>query len=176
VVARPPDGIDLERHRDAFASVARRAYRYVVLSAVLLLLGVALAGWVGQQPSRSIAEGPAVRLEVEAPSAVRGGLFFQGRFRIEARRAIQHATLVLDPAWQEQLSINTIEPSPVGEASREGRLALDFGAVQAGSVVVAYLQFQVNPAQWLVRRSQDVVLADGEVPLVRVDRTLTVYP
>jgi hypothetical protein len=173
-MANPPDGIDLERHRDAVA--ARSVFRWVTLTAVLALLTLALAGVFGQRPHTSVAEGAAARLEVDAPSAVRGGIFFQGRFRIEARRALEHATLILDRGWEEQLSINTIEPAPVAETSRDGRLALDFGAVRPGGVVVAYLQFQVNPAQRLARRSQDVVLADGDVPLTRVDRTLTVYP
>ena len=60
------------------------------------------------------------------------------------------------------MSINTIEPAPVAETSRDGRLALDFGAVRPGERGgPRYLQFQVNPAQGLARRSQDVVLADA---------------
>lgn len=174
-MASIPDGIDLARHRDG--SPKRLPFvRPAILLAIVAVLALGAANVFGQRETTSVAEGPSARLEVSAPTAVRGGLFFQGRFRIEAREPLEHATLVLDPAWQEQLSINTIEPSPVGESTRDGRLALDFGAIRAGGTVVAYLQFQVNPAQFFSRRSQDVTLADGGRELLRVDRTLRVFP
>jgi hypothetical protein len=114
-------------------------------------------------------------LEVSAPTAVRGGIYFQGRFTVEARQDIEKATLVLDSGWLESMHINTIEPAPVGESSRDGRLALDFGHLGPGDKLVAYLQFQVNPTN-LGRRSQDVELYDDTTLLVRVDRTVTVLP
>ena len=121
------------------------------------------------------ADATAATLSVEAPTRVRGGLFFQGRFTVEASQRLDHATLVLDEGWTEQLSVNTIAPAPEAEESRDGRLALDYGVLQAGERLVAYLQFQVNPAS-LGRRSQAVRLADGERVLVEVDRTITVFP
>jgi hypothetical protein len=147
---------------------------------VLLCLGalvaLGLGNVFGQRPTIDEADSGAARLEVSAPTALRGGLFYQGRFRIVARRPIEHATLVLDRGWQEQMSINTIEPSPIGEASRNGRLALDFGALRPGRTIVASLQFQVNPAQSFARRPQGVTLADGERPLLEIDRTVVIYP
>ncbi len=175
-MAPSPDGIDLARHRDDAVSHRVSAFRLVVLGVITALLALALANVFGQRPVTDVREGDDARLEVSAPTAVRGGLFFEGRFRIEARQPLEHATILLDPGWQEQLSINTIAPSPVEESSRDGRLALDFGAVRPGRELVAYIQFQVNPAQPPARRSQDVVLADGERELLRVDRTLTVLP
>jgi hypothetical protein len=175
-MADTPDGIELGRHRDNPWTLRDSFARYGVLLAVGGLLALGLANVFGQRERSDLAVGPAAQLEVSAPTRVRGGLFFQGRFRIHATRLIRHATLVLDPGWQEQLSINTIEPSPIGEASRDGRLALDFGALHPGDTVVARIQFQVNPAQFFVRRSQDVELADGEERLLSVDRTLTVFP
>ncbi|MEO5633720.1 hypothetical protein [Gaiella sp.] len=170
-----PDGLREDDHRD-YASRPRAVFRYGVLFALAVLAGLGLANAFGEKPARDRAESRVAGLEVTAPTRVRGGLFFQGRFRMEARTLIKHATLVLDPGWQEELSINTIEPSPIGEASRDGRLALDFGAIQPGHAVVAYVQFQVNPAQFLKRRSQGVALTDGEQPLLRIDRSLTVFP
>jgi hypothetical protein len=66
---------------------------------------------------------------------------------VDAKEEIDKATLVLDSGWTEQMQINTIEPSPVGEASRQGRLALDFGHLGPGDKLVVYLQFQVNPTK-----------------------------
>ena len=98
-----------------------------------------------------------------------------GRFRVTAAREIAHATLVLDKGWLESMHINTIEPAPVEEASRDGRLALDFGRVPAGETITAYLEFQVNPTN-VGHRSQTVELYDGEDLLARAERAVTIYP
>lgn len=171
----PPDGLNETDHRDDTRR-QRFVFRYGVLVFLTTLIVLGLANVFGQRPTENRAESRVARLEVTAPTRVRSGLFFQGRFRIEARTLIEHATLVLDPGWSEELSINTIVPSPIGETSRDGRLELDFGAIQPGRAVVAYMQFQVNPAQILTRRSQGVALADGEQRLLRIDRSLTVFP
>jgi hypothetical protein len=73
------------------------------------------------------------------------------------------------------MHINTIEPAPVGEASRDGKLALDLGHVGAGDKVVLYMQFQVNPTN-NGRRSQAVELYDDEELLTGVERDVTVWP
>ena len=110
-----------------------------------------------------------------APTALRGGLYYEGRFTIDAQREIEKAVLVFDGGWTEQTQINTIEPAPIGESSRDGRLALDFGHVPAGQKLVAWMQFQVNPTN-VGRKSQDVELYDDTTLLTRVDRTVTIYP
>ncbi|MGH3006986.1 MAG: hypothetical protein ACRDOS_14025 [Gaiellaceae bacterium] len=100
---------------------------------------------------------------MSAPERLRG-LFYQGRFTIESRRGIGDATLVLDEGWLESMHVNTIEPAPAQESSRDGRLALGFGEIPAGDSVVVYMQFQVNPTN-VGRRSQDVELYDGATRL-----------
>ena len=143
------------------------------LLALVLLAG--LLNVFGQRPTESLAATSAADLRVFAPGDIRGGLYYEGRFTVEAKEEIDHAILVLDGGWTEQMQINTIEPSPIGEASRDGRLALDFGHVNAGRKLVVFLQYQVNPTN-VGRRSQDVELYDDETLLAKVDRTLTVYP
>ena len=83
--------------------------------------------------------------------------------------------LVLDPDWLEDITLNTVEPSPVGEASRDGRIALELGRIPAGDEHRLYLHFQVNPTA-LGRRSQDVELYDGERLLLSVERDAIVWP
>ena len=56
---------------------------------------------------------------------------------------------MLGRGWQGQLSINTVEPSPISEANRDGRLVLDSGAVRTDRAV-GVLQFQI-PAQSFAR-------------------------
>jgi hypothetical protein len=73
------------------------------------------------------------------------------------------------------MHVNTIEPAPVEELGRDGRLALSFGPVAAGETATVYLQLQVNPTN-VGRRSQDVELRDGDRLLARVDRDVTILP
>ena len=100
---------------------------------------------------------------------------YESRFTIEARRELENATVVLDPGWLEGMTLNTLEPGPIGEASRNGRLALELGHLAAGARHLFFLQFQVNPTN-VGRRSQDVELHDGETLLLHIDRTVTVFP
>ena len=169
-----PDHLTYVKNRDR-SEVLELAARRIFFGALTVLIVLALLNVFGQRPKTSVAESPVADLEVFAPTAVRGGIYYEGRFTVDAREAIDNATLVLDGGWTEQLQINTIEPSPVGESSRDGRLALDFGHVAAGRKLVVYLQYQVNPTN-VGRRSQDVELHDGETLLAEVDRTLSVFP
>jgi hypothetical protein len=173
-VADLPDHLTYKKNRDR-SEVIELTARRVFFGALTLLALVALLNVFGQRPTTTIADSPVAELEVFAPTALRGGIYYEGRFTIRAHEAIDNATLVLDGGWTEQLQINTIEPSPVGESSRGGRLALDFGHVDAGDKLVVFLQYQVNPTN-VGRRSQDVELHDGETLLAEADRTLTVFP
>jgi hypothetical protein len=173
-VAAAPDRLTLVEHRDA-AHRGETWSRRVLFSSIAALAAVALLNVFGQHPTSSTASGGGATLEVSAPTDLRGGLFYMGRFRMTADEDVESATIVLDRGWLESMHINTIEPSPVGEASRDGRLALDFGHLPAGETITAYLQFQVNPTT-VGRRSQDVGFYDGERLLARTDRVVTIYP
>jgi len=173
-VADLPEHLDLARHRD-HAGTAEIVARRVVFASLTALAIAALLTAFGQSPQHSIAAGERAELDVSAPSRLRGGLFFQGRFTIEARGAVENATLVLARGWLESMHINTIEPAPTEEASRDGNLALSFGPLAAGDRFVVYMQFQVNPTN-VGRRSADVELYDGDDLLVRADRAITVFP
>jgi hypothetical protein len=169
-----PELLDPGRHRDTSARIELAARR-LLFTLLTLVAVVALLGLFGQEPSASTGVGEAAELDVSAPPRVRGGLFFQGRFTVEAREDVENATLVLAEGWLENMHVNTIEPAPTEEASRDGRLALSFGPVPAGERLVVYMQFQVNPTN-VGRRSADVALYDGGNLLARVDRTISVFP
>jgi hypothetical protein len=173
-VADIPDQLVLKiaRDREGKRDVVARRFLF---SGLLFVLGLGLFNLFGQRPSTTVAEADAVRIEVYAPERVRGGLFYEARFRIDARREVEEATLVLDPGWVEGITINTVEPAPVGEASRDGRLAFDLGRIPAGQKHVFFLQLQVNPTN-VGHRSQDVRLYDGEELLATIDRSITVFP
>lgn len=173
-MAEVPDELVLKVARDR---EGRRdvAFRRVALGALVIVLGLGLFNLFGQRPSTSTADSDAARLELYAPERVRGGLFYEARFRIDAKQEVREATLVLDPGWAEGITINTVEPGPVGEASRDGRLAFELGRIPAGQKHVLFLQLQVNPTN-VGHRSQDVRLYDGERLLATIDRAITVFP
>ena len=170
-----PEQLTVKRHRDLVGRENRPYVRWALLTLLGLICLLGLLNVFGQRPQTHTAAADGVELEVYSPERVRSGLFFMSRFTIRAERELKSATLVLDPGWLEGITLNTLAPSPVGEASRDGKLAFDLGHVRAGTEHVFFLHFQVNPTE-VGRRPQDVELLDGETPLVHIDRTVTVYP
>lgn len=173
-MADVPDQLTLKISRDREGKrdvVIRRAS----VAAIGVLLALGLLNLFGQRPSTHTAGTDAATLEVYAPERVRSGLFYQARFTIEARQEVEEATLVLDPGWAEGITINTLAPGPVGEASRDGDLSFELGRVPAGQKHVFFLQLQVNPTN-VGHRPQDVRLYDGDELLATVDRSLTIFP
>jgi hypothetical protein len=173
-VADLPEHLDLGRHRDA-SWWSELGARWVVLGLLTAISLAALLNVFGQDPSTSSASGDSAELQVFAPEALRGGLFFQGRFTVVANDELQDVVLVLAPGWAENMHINTIEPAPTEETGRDGNLRLHFGQLGAGERLVVYMQFQVNPTN-VGRRSADVELYDGDRPITSVERTLTIFP
>jgi hypothetical protein len=174
-VASAPDQLTLKRHRDLVGRERKPYVRWVLLALIGLVLLLGLANVFGQRPHTDTAAADGVELEVYSPEHLRSGLFFMSRFTIRAEREIEAATLLLDPGWLEGITLNTLVPSPVGEANRAGRIALDLGRVPADTKHVFFLHFQVNPTE-VGRRSQDVELHDGETPLLHIARTVTIFP
>jgi hypothetical protein len=83
---------------------------------------------------------------------------------------------VLDPGWAEGMAINTIAPSPVGEASRNGRLAFELGHIAKGQSYILFMQFQVNATNVAWRRPQNVELDDGGKRILLLHHHVTIYP
>jgi hypothetical protein len=174
-VADIPDRIVLRQHRDLVGVGHWIWYRraLVALLAVFLLLGV--FNVFGQRPAGHTVDSKEASLELYAPSKVRGGVFFEGRFTITAHTDVKNAVLQLSPGWVEGMQINTIEPSPLGEASRNGDLLFTLGHIPAGQKFRLFMQFQVSATN-VGRRHADVTLYDGGRRLVRISREVTVYP
>jgi hypothetical protein len=174
-MADVPDGLTLRRHRDLAGRERRPLTRWALLAVIGLVVLLGLLNVFGQRPASSTAEGRAATLDVYSPKRVRSGLYFESRFHIRAIDEIRKATLVLDPGWLEGMTLNTVEPAPIGEASRDGKIAFELGRVPAGDDYLFFLHFQVNPTN-VGRRSTDVELYDGERLLLRIDRSVTVWP
>jgi hypothetical protein len=174
-VADTPDGIVLKRHRDLEGLHnliwVRRAFLALLVAIVLL----GLANVFGQRPGGTHVTSPAADLEVYAPARVRSGVLFEARFTIRARRDLKRPALLLSPGWGEGMSMNTVEPSPLGQGSRNGDFLFTLGHIPEGHVYRLFLQFQVNPTN-VGKRRQDVALYDGNTRLLTVHHSITVWP
>ena len=170
-----PAGLTMERHRDLQGRLQAPRIRRGLLALLAVVCILALFDVFGQRPSETRAAAATAELEVQVPSGVRGGLLYQGRFTVRALEELRDAQLVLSPSWADGITINTIEPGPIGEASRDGRLVFDLGHVPAGQRHVLYMDFQVNPTT-VSRRTLEVELADGDRQLVTIRRSFTIFP
>ena len=103
----------------ALARSRSPAFIAPILIAIALFLALGLGNAFGQRPQTNTKSADGVELEVYSPQRVRSGLYFMSRFTIRAERELEQATLVLDPGWLEGMTLNTLAPSPVGEASRD---------------------------------------------------------
>ena len=167
--------IVLRRDRDL---VGRRHEVWVRRSLFLLLPVIALLALgnaFGQRPETTVSEAQAARLELETPARIRSGLIFQARITIEARTRIARPVLVLNGAWLESMTTNTIEPSPSDERSVDGSPAFELQPIAAGRRYVLYLQFQVNPTN-VGRRKLTLTLFDGSRPITTLTQMRTVFP
>jgi hypothetical protein len=149
--------------------------RRVALALLVLVALLALANRFGQEPVTSAAAGPAASLTLRAPEHIRGGLFFESRVQVRAARSITRPRLVLGDGWLEGMQVNSIEPAPSSEASRDGRVVLSWNELAAGDVLVVWLQFEVDPTS-VGRRDYSIELDDGDARLARVARKITVLP
>ena len=88
--------------------------RRVLIVVVSLFLLAGLLNVFGQRPQTVHAASHAASLKLYAPTHVRGGLYSEARFTIDAHQDIKNAML--------EGTINIMAPSPLGEASRNGNL------------------------------------------------------
>ena len=174
-MAPAPDTIVLKRHRDLDGRQGGIWVRRAILTLLAAVPVLALFNVFGQRPQTTTAHGPTASLKLYAPAHLRGGLLYMARLRVQARQELKKATLVLDPGWAESITINTVEPSPVTEASRNGKLAFELGHIAAGDRYILFVEFQVNPTN-VGRRSQDVELTDGDTHLLTIHRRVTIFP
>jgi len=176
-VADVPDLLVLKRHRDVdYAGRHGPTIRRIVLGLISVVSILALFNAFGQRPSTTVASAPAATLKLYAPEHLRGGLLWSARFHIYAKQDLKKATLVLDTGWAESMSINTIEPSPVGEASKNGKLSFELGHIPQGESYILFLQIQVNATNVAWRRPQNVELDDGDKRILVLHHHVTIYP
>ena len=172
-----PDELTLKRHRDLDGFLRGGIwFRRGVITLITAFAVVGLFNVFGQRPHTARVVTPAAIVSVYAPTAVRGGDFMEARFHITAKRDIKKAILKLDPGWAEGMSMNTIEPVPIGQASDNGRLSFTLGHIPKGGSFILFVQFQVNPTNLAWHRPQNAELDDGSRVVAVIHRSITVFP
>lgn len=173
-MAEMPDQLDrrqhVERPRRVMEAWIRRAG--IALLSVFLLLG--LLDVFGQRPVEVAVSSKQATLTLSAPEAIRGGLIYEARFRIDALQALERPALVLDPGWFDGFTI-TVDPDPLGWTQREGRNIASYGRIPAGRNLTVRLHVQVNPTA-VGRRRQNVTLEDAGHRVLALEHTAFVYP
>jgi hypothetical protein len=158
-------------------AVARGAWaRRAIVALFAVAVALVLSNQIGQQPSDSRAAAAAATLSLSAPHTVRGGLLFQSRIEIRARRAIRAPQLVLERGWFEGIQVDSIEPDPSSQSGRPGgKVTLSFDQLDAGQSLTVWIQSQVDPTD-PGRRPAGVALTSGGATLASISRTITVLP
>jgi hypothetical protein len=170
-----PGSLTVKRNQDLSGRGRHPVYRRGLLALVGVLPVLALLNVFGQHPASSRADSPAASLRVTAPSRLRGGLLFQVRVEVTAHRSLGQPQVVMGRGWWEQMSVNSIEPQPSNESTRNGAVVLSYDRLEAAQSLVVWLYFQVNPTN-VGKRSEDIALYDGQQPLARIHRSVTVFP
>ena len=149
-MAQPPEYLTLAGNRDR-AGQREAPVRRVLVILVALVCLAGLLNVFGQHPETSEAAVPDASLKVYAASRVRGGLYYEARMTVTARRDVKNATLVLDRLGRG-ITINTVEPSRGrGKPRRQPRVRV--GRIPAGTSHILFLHLQVNPTN-IGHRSQ----------------------
>jgi hypothetical protein len=174
-MAAIPDTIVLERDRDLVGREYHPWVRRGLLVVVAIPIVLALFNAFGQRQQTLAAASPAAKLTVNAPPRLRGGLLYTIWFRVDANHELKDAQLVLDPGWFDGMQVNSTNPEPVSEASRDGRIVLDLGHIPAGQSHRTFIELQVDPTT-VGRHRQNVELDDGDQTLLVLHHTLTVFP
>ena len=170
-----PDTIVLKRDRDLAKRSKELWVRRTLLLALTAFLILALLNVFGQRATTSSTTAPAATLAIRSPDTLRSGLVFQTRLRILATQEIKDAIVVLSPEWIEGITFNTIEPSPIGEASKDGSLSFDLGHIPQGQEYSLYIQMQVNPTTF-GSRTEETRLFDGQTLLLTSSRDVRIFP
>lgn len=174
-MTKVPDGIDVERHRDLTRRTRNPWVRRGLLCLIAVLPVLALLNVFGQHPTTTSASVPAASVNVTAPARLRSGLVFQVRVQVTAHRDIKDLELVFDRGWWESMSVNSTVPEPTEESSSDGRVVFDYGPLGAGHTHVSWIYFQVNPTN-VGERQENIDVKDGDTELVRLKRSMTIFP
>jgi hypothetical protein len=174
-VATAPQTLTLKTNRDQKNWWQSPWIRRALLLLPTLLVLAGLANRFGQRPTNSVVTADAAKLTVVAPTHARSGLIYAARYRIDARKELKQATLVLDGGWADGYTVNGQAPQPLTQGSANGKITYGFGHIPAGKQLTFWLSLQVNPTT-IGRHRQNVWLYDGKKLVAVVHRNVDIFP
>lgn len=174
-MASAPDALTFSRHRDRRGHRGDQWIRRGGLVLLTLIVILALLNVFGQRPETSTASAASARLQLYAPSTVRGGLLYTARLRIDARTDLKNAIVVFAPGWADQYTFNGVSPQPVSEGSENGKISFTLGHIPQGKHYTLFVSLQVNPTN-VGHHGQTVWLYDGQTELAAIHHEITIWP
>src|SRR5436309_3670810 len=169
-----PATLTLGRHRDRQGRPGPWV-RWLCLGLLAVVPICALLDVFGQRTIVSSDSTPAAALTLFAPSSARGGLMYTAQFKIEARKELKNATLVLAPGWADQYTLNGTSPQPSSENSQNGKIAFSLVDIPQGNVYTEFVSLQVNPIN-VGDHSQTVWLYDGKRQIAVIHHSIMIWP
>jgi hypothetical protein len=168
--------LELARHRDLEGRRHEHWGGRIVTAVLVVFVLLAAANQVGQQPSTSTAAAASATVTLSTPSRLRGGLIFQTRIDITARRTIHQPTLILSGGWFDGMTLNSVQPGPAAQAAVGSGVTLAYPPLLAGRSMTVWLEWSVNPTNLAWDRSEQISLADHAATLLTLHRSVTVFP
>ena len=170
--ARPPDGIGEEHARPPEGWRQHASPLALVVFGLVIALG--LTGLLGREAEWR-AEANGVRLAVHSSEIIRNGEFFEMRISVEADEPIGELVVGVDEELWKDMTVNTMIPGAVEEASADGEFRFTFAELEAATRFILKVDIQVNP-DIVAGNDGTVTVYDGEAPLATTDVNITVLP
>ncbi|MEH3107996.1 MAG: hypothetical protein PGN09_12160 [Sphingomonas fennica] len=169
-----PDGISA-RHsaRPGFLHHHASPLAVALLGGLML---AALLGWLGGWPTPvAAARNADAVLTVKAPATIRTGMFFEAAITVTPRRRFADLRIGLAPSLWRDVTQNTMIPAAAEEAFAGALFTFAYGPRTAGDPLEVKLDLQINPSL-VGRTAGDIVVLDGETPVLRLPLALRVLP
>jgi hypothetical protein len=170
-----PDGLTVERNLRLGGRWGHVWYRRGLLCLIAVLPVLALLDVFGQHPTVTTGKASSATLTITAPARLRSGLIFQVRAQVTAHQKLVKPQLVFSPGWWESMSVNSLEPNPSSQSTQNGSVVLTYPELHAGHTLIVWIYFQANPTN-VGKRTENVELENGSKSLVRLHRSLTIFP
>lgn len=167
-----PDGID-ESHQQPLGGWRRHASPFsVIVFGVIVAVG--LSGLVGHERDWT-ASGDGVDLVVHAPEVIRNGEFLELRATLVSAQPLSQLAIGVEASLWEDMTVNTMLPTPADESSEDGELRFTYQPLEAGTEFLWKVDLQVNP-DIVLGNDGTLTVYDGDRPLVSTDLSIQVLP
>lgn len=168
-----PDGLG-EYHTQPHKGLAKHA-SVASLAVLGAILATALTGVLGGRTTTVERNNAAVAAEIQVPTILRNGEFFEMRVKIDARRRIDKLRLGIGSRIWRDVTVNTMLPAATDEIYQDDAYRFTFGQLESGNRFVVKIDSQINPSR-RGRAQGTIDILDGDTVLVSVPLRITVLP